>query len=100
MGLPDQHVRVAEPSASSQGLLLEFSLKSALFLYSRLAIIGKQGLQEKYGVPKPVLGRPETQRPPGRGREHLVTCNNLTSAAKPHRVILSPESDGCAAQEQ
>ena len=58
------------------------------FLCSRLAIIEKQGLQEKYGVPKPVLGRPETQRSPGRGRERTVTCNGLTSAAKPHRVLL------------
>ncbi|XP_065776386.1 transport and Golgi organization protein 1 homolog isoform X2 [Muntiacus reevesi] len=40
--------------------------REAAYLRHKLAIIEKQGLQEKYGVPKPVLGRPETQRPPGR----------------------------------
>ncbi|KAM9726167.1 transport and Golgi organization protein 1 homolog [Dama dama] len=40
--------------------------REAAYLRHKLAITEKQGLQEKYGVPKPVLGRPETQRPPGR----------------------------------
>lgn len=84
---------------SSQGLVLEFSLKSILFLYSRLAIIEKQGLQQKYGMPNPVLGRPETQKPPGRGREHIAKCNNLTSA-KPQHGILSPVNDDRVAREQ
>ncbi|CAI9172881.1 unnamed protein product [Rangifer tarandus platyrhynchus] len=40
--------------------------REAAYLRHRLAIIEKQGLQEKYGVLKPVLGRPGMQRPPGR----------------------------------
>ncbi|KAM7228166.1 hypothetical protein CapIbe_020620 [Capra ibex] len=40
--------------------------KEAAYLRHKLAIIEKQGLQQKYGMPNPVLGRPETQKPPGR----------------------------------
>ncbi|XP_060261771.1 transport and Golgi organization protein 1 homolog [Ovis aries] len=40
--------------------------KEAAYLRHKLAITEKQGLQQKYGVPNPVLGRPETQKPPGR----------------------------------
>ncbi|KAI4531659.1 hypothetical protein MG293_018173, partial [Ovis ammon polii] len=40
--------------------------KEAAYLRHKLAITEKQGLQQKYGMPNPVLGRPETQKPPGR----------------------------------
>ena len=49
---------------------------------------------------KLVLGRPETQKLPGRGREHIVKCSNLTPAARPHHVILSPVNDDRVAREQ